>query len=332
MKKKTEKLKETFTSRKCILCEEKCFSLVMKVRGEDSGKEFRLVKCINCGLAHILPIPRNLEELYSDEEYYAYNDLEKFETGTIYDRILGHIGRYSISRTFDGKRHGIKNVITELLFKTVSHRFNGHHRLVFTEREGEASKVLDIGAGGGTFLDVLRSLGWETYGVDISAIAVRKLNERGFTVFHGELEEANYPDNSFDVVRASFVMEHVKDPLLFLKEIYRILKPGGKTIISVPNIGSIHPFIFKEYWTLLSVPQHIYHFDSLCLEKIINMAGLKLIFKRMYTAGSFYPSIQNKINGKGPNHFFTFVGLAVERFTVSNPFFCDAIEVYAEKE
>ena len=318
--------------KKCVLCGNKLFNLVLKVREEIKGQEFKLIKCVNCGLAHILPIPRNLEELYSDEEYYAYNDLEKSESGAIYDRLLGRIGRYSISRTFDGKRCGIENLIKEFAFKTVSHRFSGHRRLVFERKKGEAKRILDIGTGGGMFLDVMRSLGWKAYGVDVSAISVRKLKERGFRVFHGELEQADFLCDYFDVVWASFVMEHARNPLTFLQEICRILKPGGKAIICIPNFGSFQSKFFQENWSMLSIPQHIYHFDNSCLEGLIDKAGLKLTFRRLYSGGSIVPSFQNRMKSKRANHFFTFVSLVIERFLVASPFFCDAMEVYVGKK
>lgn len=337
--KKGEKLNETIIDQRCVLCGNRLFSLVLKIRDEIKGKEFKLIKCTNCGLAHILPIPRNLEELYSDEEYYAYNDLEKSESGTLYDRLLGSIGHYSISRTFDENRCGIENLIKEFAFKLVSHRFSGHRRL-FWEKNGKPKKILDIGTGGGMFLDVMRSLGWKTYGVDISAIAVRKLKKRGFNAFHGELEQANFACNYFDVVRASFVIEHVRNPLTFLQEICRILKPRGSAIICLPNFGSFQSKFFQENWNMLSIPQHIYHFNNYCLEGLINKAGFKLMFRRLYSGGSFIPSLQNRAKNKGANpvflkfinnHFFTLVSLVIERFLVTNPFFCDAMEVYVEK-
>lgn len=327
MKKKTKK---TFSDKKCILCGEKYFSLVMKVKGGNSSKEFKLIKCVNCGLAHILPIPRNLEKLYSDEGYYAYNDLEKSENGTLYDRLLGRIGRYSITRTFFRDRCGM-DFIKEVAFKLVSHRFSGHRRLLDNKGDG-SKKILDIGTGGGMFLEVMRSLGWETYGVDISAIAVKKLKERGFKAFYGELEQTKLASDFFDVVRASFVMEHVRNPLIFLREIRRILKPRGKAIICVPNFGSFQSKYFQENWGMLTIPQHTYHFDKSCLEELIKKAGLKLTFRRLYSGGSIVPSLQNKMKSKKSNHFFTFISLIIERFLVANPYYCDAMEVYLEKE
>ncbi len=326
------------TDNKCVLCGNKFFNLVLKAKGGSRGQEFKLVKCVNCGLTHTSPIPQNLEELYFDEEYYAYNDLEKSKKGTLYDRILGHIGSYSISRTFERSWFGT-DFIKEFAFKLFSHRFSGHRRLSW-EKNGKTKRILDIGTGGGMFLDVMRSLGWKTYGVDISAIAVRKLKERGFNAFHGELEQANFAGNYFDVVRASFVMEHVRNPLTFLQEICRILKPEGKAIICVPNFGSFQSKFFQENWCMLSIPQHIYHFDSSCLEGLIDKAGLKLTFRRLYSGGSIVPSFQSRMKSKRAspiflklinNHFFTFVSLVIEHFLVADPFLCDAMEVYVEK-
>lgn len=338
---KSEKLKRTIVDKKCVFCGNSLYKYVLKIKEEKKRKEYKLVECINCGLGHILPFPQNLEQFYSDDEYYAYNDLKKSECGSSYDKLLAKIGRYSISRTFGERQKGIKNFIKEIAFKTVSQRFSGQRPLGLRKQKLKPRKILDIGTGGGIFLDEMHLLGWETYGVDISALAVEQLKKRGFNAFHGELEQSNFSSGFFDVVRASYVIEHVRNPLIFLQEIRRILKPGGIAIICLPKYDSFQARFFQENWGILSIPQHTYQFKYSNIEGLVKKAGLKLTYKRFYSGGSLISSFQNLMKSKNVNpffskfinnHLFTFLSIILERFLVLSPFFCDAMEVYVEKE
>lgn len=338
---KSEKSKKKIIDKKCVLCGNSFYKFILKTEDKKEKKEYKLVECINCGLGHILPFPRNIEKFYSDDEYYAYNDLKKSEGGSYYDKLLAKIGRYSISRTFKERQKGTKNIIKEIAFKTVSHRFSGQRFLDSRYRKYKPNKILDIGTGGGMFLDEMRLLGWKTYGVDISALAVEQLKKRGFNAFYGELEQSNFANDFFDVVRASYVIEHVRNPLTFLREIRRILKPGGTAIICLPKYDSFQAKFFLENWGILSIPQHTYHFKYSNIEGLVNKAGLKLAYKRFYSGGSFVPSLRNLMQSKGvdpfflkliDNHLLTFLSIILERFLVFLPFYCDAMEVYIEKD
>jgi SAM-dependent methyltransferase len=106
-------------------------------------------------------------------------------------------------------------------------------------------KVLDIGCATGNFLKVAEQNGWYAVGIDLSQWACRYLQESGFEdVFHTTLEEAKFPDAHFDAVHLSHVLEHVSNPINFLTEIHRVLKPKGRIIIEVPN-ESRFPWNYK---------------------------------------------------------------------------------------
>src|SRR4051794_30794913 len=57
-------------------------------------------------------------------------------------------------------------------------------------------RLLDVGCGAGTIMQVARRAGWETVGVEVSATAAEHNRAEGFEVFNGELEEARYPEGS----------------------------------------------------------------------------------------------------------------------------------------
>jgi 2-polyprenyl-3-methyl-5-hydroxy-6-metoxy-1,4-benzoquinol methylase len=107
-------------------------------------------------------------------------------------------------------------------------------RILALTRPEEA--ILDIGCGNG---GILRSLGEKGYGdlhgVELSDYAVARLREAGITMWQGCLPDLPVPDARFDLVIASQVLEHVIRRGKFAREIARVLKPGGRAFIFVPD-------------------------------------------------------------------------------------------------
>ena len=105
-------------------------------------------------------------------------------------------------------------------------------------------RLLDVGCGDGIFLAELdRSTGlsarsWELHGVDFSPSALADARKRGPYLFEQCNLEDGIPhlDNSFDVVTACEVIEHIYDPDHLLREAHRVLRPGGWLLITTPNL------------------------------------------------------------------------------------------------
>jgi SAM-dependent methyltransferase len=103
-------------------------------------------------------------------------------------------------------------------------------------------RILDVGCGTGTMLTYLASYG-QVQGVDIDEEAVGYCRERGLVeVRLGSAETLPFADNSFDLVTALDVVEHLDDDTAALREIRRVLRPGGKVLITVPA----HPFLWGD--------------------------------------------------------------------------------------
>jgi len=95
-------------------------------------------------------------------------------------------------------------------------------------------RILDVGCGTGANLEMLAHFG-EAEGVDVSPQALAFCRERGLEkVWPGEAEKLPFEDSSFDVVTALDVVEHLDDDTAGLREIGRILRPGGRALIFVP--------------------------------------------------------------------------------------------------
>jgi SAM-dependent methyltransferase len=103
------------------------------------------------------------------------------------------------------------------------------------------AKVLDVGTSTGTNLRMLRDMGLERVeGLDLSEEAIRWCAAKGLgRVSRGSICDMPFPSESFDLVLATDVIEHVDDDRQALDEVRRVLRPGGKALITVPAFTSL---------------------------------------------------------------------------------------------
>ena len=94
-------------------------------------------------------------------------------------------------------------------------------------------KILDVGCGTGANLEMLANFG-AAEGVDVSDDALEFCKIKGLKAHKGLAESLPFAESSFDVVTALDVVEHLDDDVAGLKEMHRVLKSGGKTLIFVP--------------------------------------------------------------------------------------------------
>jgi len=151
-------------------------------------------------------------------------------------------------------------------------------RLRQIERFRNKGKLLDVGCGNGGFLAFMQQRGWDISGLDNAPAGVSIAKELlGDRVLLTTLKEASYPSNHFDVVSLFEVLEHVPDPSSELKEINRILKPGGLLCLSVPNFASWERVLFAKWWNGLDAPRHLYQFAPHTLEKLLQAADFEIL-------------------------------------------------------
>ncbi|HMH16103.1 MAG TPA: class I SAM-dependent methyltransferase [Edaphobacter sp.] len=166
-------------------------------------------------------------------------------------------------------------------------------------RSGE---FLDIGCGSGEYLHKMLAEGWSVRGVEPSTFGAAEGRQSGLDIFNGTLHEAQFAANSFDYIRSNHSFEHVPNPVEMLDEIYRILKPGGKLFIGIPNAGSIPHRIFSKYWWYLGAPVHTYSYTVPTISAIVQRSGFAI--DRIYYNSNFVSllgSLQiyaNRHNGK----------------------------------
>lgn len=138
-------------------------------------------------------------------------------------------------------------------------------------------RLLDFGCGGGSFLARMAEQGWKVVGLDASVGAVREVQEAlGLQALVGTLPHPDLERESFDVITMWHSLEHVHDPMLILREANRLLVPGGRLLIAVPNIESWPFQWFRKSWFGLDLPRHLTHFDPRTLRMALEGANFRV--------------------------------------------------------
>jgi len=161
----------------------------------------------------------------------------------------------------------------------------------------ETKKLLDIGCGFGYFIKAAQDRGWIAEGIEISRSAVDHCRrELSLNVHSKPLKELKLPSESFDAVTMWGVLDLVPSPSEELKEINRILRPGGFLLIRVNNF-SFHlrayllgqSFIFKRLGVAPGII-HRYGITSKALKKLLTIAGFRdiRVFNSPPTEGDPY--------------------------------------------
>lgn len=146
-------------------------------------------------------------------------------------------------------------------------------------RNPESIRLLDVGCSSGAFLLSARKLGFQVEGVEPSADAAETARSMGLQVFNGFLEQARYPDASFDAVTLIEIVEHVRDALALLRECARILRPGGVVLITTPNAHSWTARSMGHRWagfSLNAMGGHISFFSPHSIGVLATRSGLRL--------------------------------------------------------
>ncbi len=268
----------------CDICGEKASEIFMKIDNFGygaQGGEFSVVKCKKCGLLFTNPRLSKQAIDSANEETFSPSDKDK--------------SRATQEASLFIRRHPA--------LRKIWHQIMGEYLSEMLERSN--GKVLDLGSGFGDILEDLTLKGCDAFGVETNPPAVEACLRKGLKASCTSLEEAHFPDDSFDTVILCHVIEHLPHPQEALKEIYRILKPGGLVLVYCPNAGSYLAGFFGRYWQGWAIPLHLNHYTVRTIKDLVERAGFKINKIRTVTPEYFFlPSLYRSLLNNGRVNFW----------------------------
>ncbi len=253
----------------CNLCQSKKAKLLFSNydRMLSLYESFDLLQCTECGLIFIHPQPTQelLSKHYDKDKYTVFTEIQSISNVRKFYTLLElvyYFVRYK-------RLPKIIKFISIILYPVKS--------IFRTTKLIENGNFLDVGCGNGYFLLIMKYLGMNIYGIEPGPFDKKLLFDYGLNIFNGNLNDAKYGSEFFDVITINHVLEHVNDPSGYLNELYRILKPGGYLIIAVPLSDSFAHKIFGKYWSQLDTPRHLYLFSKNNLIRYANRFNFRVI-------------------------------------------------------
>lgn len=187
----------------CELCGESEFDVIARER--IFRADFSVVRCRCCGLMRARPRPT----------------------------AAWKAAFYDPNRNGYAEAHG-----RDFIYAPDTSRLIGYRKLLalLKERRPSGGRLLDVGCAAGLFVDEARRHGFDAMGCDYSEEAVRAGAARfGVDIIRSPAEHIEVADESFDIVTILHVIEHLPKPIPVLRELRRILKPGGLLLVETVN-------------------------------------------------------------------------------------------------
>lgn len=146
-------------------------------------------------------------------------------------------------------------------------------RVARIEKHAPPGRLLDVGCNIGTFLEVAGERGWSAEGVDPKPAAQTAGSRRGVRITRGWFESSDaLLQGGFDVVHIGDVIEHVFDPVGFLRVARRALRPGGLLAVLTPNFSSRLARMFQ-----VKPREHVLYFTEPTIRRAIEAAGFEVV-------------------------------------------------------
>ncbi len=205
---------------------------------------YSVARCTECGLHYLYPrlTEPAMQEAYRQASYYEGGACGYADT------------------SYTAQESALRATFKRLLRNVARRRLTG-------------GDLLEVGCGYGYLLDEARSFFDQRVGTEFSPQAAEIARATGAEVFVGGIEQLPR-DRKFDCVIAIQVIEHVYQPLSFVKGLASHTKTGGHIVVATPDIGGILRRTMGRRWPSFKVPEHVLYFDFSTLSSLMHQAGL----------------------------------------------------------
>jgi 2-polyprenyl-3-methyl-5-hydroxy-6-metoxy-1,4-benzoquinol methylase len=137
-------------------------------------------------------------------------------------------------------------------------------------------QFLDVGCSTGRALRLAQTMGFVPTGLDFSKWAAGHCAQLGFETRAGSLLGQWEAGEHFDIIHISHTIEHVADPMAYLHEMYRLLKPGGFLMVAMPNYASLPRVLLGEKWPVWCLDSHLWQFTASQMCKLLQKEGFSI--------------------------------------------------------
>ena len=211
-----------------------------------SSEEFELYRCSSCGL------------LFQQEEEIRERLADLYPPGYWWQA--------------SGRLSSLEAVYREWI---VRHDQLGFVTSLLSESRGE--RLLDIGCGNGTFVQLAHGAGLDAYGLEQSQEAVEVAEQQvPGRIFQGIEQDLVERKEQFDIITLFHCLEHLTSPFLYLKNLQKLLRGPGKLVVQVPNVHSLQAKLFGSRWYGLDCPRHVYNYSTTSLIHLLERAGFRI--------------------------------------------------------
>jgi len=287
----------------CVACGEKKFVNHLSVKDYFlTLEEFSLMRCLNCGLLFTHPVP---EPDYADK-YYQSKEYTSHASG-------GFTFKNLIYRT--ARRIALRN------------------KLGLIEKYSNVGKILDIGAGGGDFLNYCKSKGWLVEGIEINSTA-RLTAKRNFGLeFQTSVNEVRLSSAKFDVITMWHVLEHLHNPRTQMEMNRELLLDHGLMLIALPDYESWDACYYGKFWAAYDAPRHLFHFTRKSFQILAEKSGFRIIEVKPLLLDAFYISLLSEKYAKGKmNYLRAFINGVRSNFAASKKRYSFSSYIYILKK
>jgi 2-polyprenyl-3-methyl-5-hydroxy-6-metoxy-1,4-benzoquinol methylase len=232
---------KTYAAEVCNICGSGRFRRIHYFKewtlGRDPVRDVSIVRCRECGVRRRMP---GITDEYEADYHAPYID----QGQAIHPHGLSHLADLMMARL---RQFNQRNVT-----------------------------FLDVGCSTGRELRLAQAMGFAVTGLDYSKWAAELCARLGFETRHGSLLGQWEKAEVFDVIHCSHTIEHVPDPVAYLREMHRLVKSGGQLMMAFPNYASFPRWVLREKWGPWCLDSHLWQFTAAQMCRLLRQQGFTI--------------------------------------------------------